>query len=70
MLVKIARRLDLSPGALLGDGAASPVGPPVFENLGAPGALELVNAYAKISRADLRQSVVHLAKTLAKAFSI
>ena len=39
----------------------------MFQSLGVTGAIELVNAYAKISNGEVRRSVVHLVKTFAGA---
>jgi transcriptional regulator with XRE-family HTH domain len=68
MLVRIAKRLDISVAALVGEQeAAIPDRAEVFQSLGAPGALELLNAYARIPDADVRKAILQMTKVLAKA---
>jgi transcriptional regulator with XRE-family HTH domain len=67
MLVRIARALDTSASALLGEGeAAISQRADTFQSLGVAGGLDLLNAFAKLHDADMRKALVHLAKTLAK----
>jgi len=64
-LVRIAKALSVPAAALLGE-----QDPPlakradVFQSLGVSGALELVNAYAKIPDAEMRKAVLQFAKTI------
>jgi transcriptional regulator with XRE-family HTH domain len=68
MLVKIARALDTTVSALVGEGDANvPHGAQVFQALNVPGALNLLNAYASIDGAEVRRSILHAAKMIAKA---
>jgi transcriptional regulator with XRE-family HTH domain len=66
-LVRIARKLDTRVAWLVGDEEASPGGARMFSHLGMPGALELLEAFAKIPDADVRRAIVRLTKTMAKA---
>ena len=66
-LVRIARELDITVAALVGEQEeAIPHRTEVFRSLGVTGALELLNAYAKIRDADVRKAIVQLTKMVAK----
>ena len=66
-LVRIAKELDITVAALVGEQEdAIPHRTEVFKSLGVTGALELLNAYAKIKDADVRKAIVQLTKTVAK----
>ena len=68
MLVRIAKTLDVSASALLGEADQEiPQRTEVFQSLGVTGAIDLVNAFARIPDAEVRRSVVHLVKTFALA---
>lgn len=68
MLVRIAKVLDVPAGSLLGEAdEGSTPRTEVFQSLGVTGAIELVNAYAKIPNGEVRRSVVHLVKSFANA---
>jgi transcriptional regulator with XRE-family HTH domain len=65
-LVRIARELDMTVSDLVGEQeAAIPHRTEVFQSLGLTGALELVDAYAKIHDTDVRKAIVQLTKALA-----
>ena len=70
MLVKIARRLETSVSALVGEDEASASRPGampsgVYQQLATPGALELLEAFAEIGDGDTRRAMVRLAKAVA-----
>lgn len=70
VLVRIARTLDLTAGSLLGEDEQPLVHRPgVFESLGVGGALELVDAYAKIPDTELRKAVLQFTKTVSRKIS-
>lgn len=65
-LVQTARVLDTTVAELVGEGdGASVEDPSVFQSLGVTGALDLLNAYAKIGDANVRKAVLQLTKILA-----
>jgi len=67
VLVRISRVLETPASALLGEAEAEGRHPPdAFQSLGVAGALDLLNAYAKLPDAETRRALVHLTKTLAK----
>jgi transcriptional regulator with XRE-family HTH domain len=69
-LVRIAKELDITVAALVGEQEeAIPQRTEVFKSLGVTGALELLNAYARIRDADVRKAVVQLTKSVAKGAS-
>ena len=66
-LVRLARALDTSVAALVGEAAREPSTPGIYEKLSAPGAIELLEAYADVPDYEARQAVVALVKALASA---
>jgi transcriptional regulator with XRE-family HTH domain len=64
-LVRTASALGVATAALLGEGEPATVRP-VFHQLATPGALDLIDAYARIEEADVRRALLTLARTLAK----
>jgi transcriptional regulator with XRE-family HTH domain len=70
MLVRTARELDITVAELVGEQEqAIPHRTEVFRSLGETGALELLNAFAKIPGGDVRKAIVQLTKSLAKALA-
>lgn len=65
ILVRIAAHLGVAPAELLGDSGSTAAQSEIFRSLGVNGANELVHAYAAISDARVRQSVLQLAQALA-----
>jgi transcriptional regulator with XRE-family HTH domain len=66
-LVKIARALETSVAALVGESGEAPSEAPVFRHLAAPGAVGLLEAFAKIPDPDVRRALIRLTKSLAKS---
>ncbi len=70
MLVKIAKRLDTTVGALVGEdeAASRPAAVPasVYQSLAAPGAIELLQAFSSIEDGETRRAVVRLARAVAE----
>jgi transcriptional regulator with XRE-family HTH domain len=67
MLVKIARRLDITVASLVGDSEFHSDDAGEFPALGAPGASELLEAFTRISDPDVRKAVVRLVSAMARA---
>ena len=68
MLVHIAKRLDTTVASLVGEREAVIADrAAVFQSLGVTGALDLLNAYARVSDADVRRAILQMTKTLAKS---
>jgi transcriptional regulator with XRE-family HTH domain len=65
-LVRTARALGVATAVLVGEGGESATDRPVFHQLATPGAFDLIDAYARIADADVRRSLLNLARTLAK----
>jgi transcriptional regulator with XRE-family HTH domain len=66
-LVRVARALDTSVAALVGEGDAAPSDAPMFRHLATPGAFGLLEAFVKIPDPEVRRAVIRLARSLAKA---
>ncbi len=64
MLVKIAKKLETSVGALVGENDVDRHAHDVYQKLAAPGALELLEAFAKMADPDARRAFVSLAKVV------
>lgn len=64
MLVKIAARLETTVAALVGEDGQAPVEAIVYAQLAAPGATELLAAFAQIGDGDVRRALVTLAEGL------
>jgi transcriptional regulator with XRE-family HTH domain len=66
-LVRTARALGTTVSALVGEQEeALPHRTDVFRSLGVAGALDLLNAYAKIQDADVRKAIVQLTRTVGR----
>jgi transcriptional regulator with XRE-family HTH domain len=66
-LVRIARELDVTVAALVGEqDDIIPAGPEVFQSLGVTGALELLNAYAKVPNLEVRKTILQTTKAIAR----
>ena len=68
MLVRIARRLDTTVAALVGEDEAAVAERPaaeVYQRLAAPGALELLEAYAALPDGETKRAIVRLMKAIA-----
>ena len=66
VLVRIAAHLGIAPAELLGDSTPAADQGALFRSLGVNGASDLVHAYAAISDAGVRRSLLVLARSLAK----
>ncbi|HEX7761872.1 MAG TPA: helix-turn-helix transcriptional regulator [Caulobacteraceae bacterium] len=64
MLVKIAAKLETTVAALVGEDGAAPVETLIFSQLTAPGASDLLTAFANIRDGDARRAVLTLALSL------
>ena len=64
MLVKIARRLDCTVASLVGE-EGGPVDDSLAPTLAVPGALELVDAFARIEDPQVRRRALELLTALA-----
>ena len=66
VLVRIGARLGIAPAELLDDGVPAAAQGELFRCLGVNGAAELVHTYAAISDAEVRRSLLLLARSLSK----
>jgi len=66
VLVRMAAHLGVAPSELLGHSVPSEGQGELFRCLGVTGAAELIQTYAEIPDAELRRSVLNLARALAK----
>jgi transcriptional regulator with XRE-family HTH domain len=66
MLVKIARRLECSAGALLGETEGHAGDEEFLKLLSSPGAVELLAAFNRISDPTTRAAVINVARGLAQ----
>ncbi|HLI66213.1 MAG TPA: helix-turn-helix domain-containing protein [Caulobacteraceae bacterium] len=66
-LVRVGKALDITVAALVGEEGGGPSDGPMFRHLAAPGAFDLVEAYARISDAEVRRAVLRLTRTLARS---
>jgi len=66
MLVKIARKLQCSAGALLGETEEHAGDAEFLSMLSTPGAVELMKAFNRISDPDLRSAMISVARGLAE----
>jgi len=64
MLVKIAAKLETTVGILVGENGAAPAESLIFAQLEAPGASELLAAFALIKDAEARRAVITLTRSL------
>lgn len=64
VLVRIAERLGVSPGDLLGENPRSDTVDGMAQTLAMPGALDLLSAYAGINDASVRHALLALARSL------
>lgn len=69
MLVKIARRLECSAAALLGETEAHAGDAEFLQLLSAPGAVDLLTAFNKIEDPTTRSAVINVARGLARSGS-
>lgn len=69
MLVKIARRLECSAAALLGETEAHAGDAEFLQLLSAPGAVDLLTAFNKIEDSTTRAAVINVARGLARSGS-
>lgn len=65
MLVHIARRLDTTVAALVGEECVSNASPRLLEKLATPDALALLQAYSRIHRSRAREAIVGLVTEMA-----
>ena len=65
MLVRIARRLDTTVAALVGEESVSTTSPRLLETLATPDALALLQAYARIHRTRAKEAIVGLVMEMA-----
>jgi transcriptional regulator with XRE-family HTH domain len=66
-LVRVARALDTTVAALVGEDDSAPSDAPMFRHLSTPGAFGLLEAFVKIPDPEVRRALIRLAKTLAKS---
>ena len=66
MLVKIARVLETTVAALVGEDGSAPVEAMVYAQLGTPAATDLLAAFARISDGESRRAVLTLAEALSR----
>jgi transcriptional regulator with XRE-family HTH domain len=66
-LVKIARALETSVAALVGENGLAPSDAPLFRHLSAPGALAMLEAFVKVPDPEVRRALIRLTKSLAKS---
>ncbi len=66
MLVRIARRLDTTVGALVGEDGSSGQPAEIYQKLAAPGAIELLDAFTDLPDGEARRAVVRLVATMAE----
>jgi transcriptional regulator with XRE-family HTH domain len=64
MLVKIAKRLGTSVGALVGENDPERHTHDVYQKLAAPGALDLLDAFAKMADPEARRALISLVKAV------
>ena len=64
MLVRIAKRLETSVGELVGEDAEPRGDQSLFEKLATPGAVQLLEAFAKLQQPALRTAVLNLTRAL------
>ena len=64
MLVKIGARLDVTVGALVGEDGGDKLQTIIYTQLSAPGALEMLDAFARIQDGESRRAVLTLASAL------
>jgi transcriptional regulator with XRE-family HTH domain len=67
MLVRIARRLETTVGALVGEEGLAAAEPQVLEALASPDALALLQAFSQIHRRRAKEAIVGLVTELAAA---
>ena len=67
MLVKIAASLETTVAALVGEDGSAPVEAVIYAQLSAPGALELLAAFAKIGDGESRRALLTVAEKLSTA---
>jgi transcriptional regulator with XRE-family HTH domain len=65
MLVRIARRLDTTVAALVGEESVMTAPPRLLEQLATPDAMSLLQAYSRISRSRAREAIVGLVNEMA-----
>ena len=66
-LVGVARALDTTVGWLVGEeGVGDSESEALLQSLAAPGALELLQAFAEIERASARQALIALAREMGR----
>src|ERR1700689_216871 len=66
MLVKSATAMGITVAALVGENGSGAVEPVAIAQLGTPGAVELLAAFASIESADLRRALVAVAQATAR----
>jgi len=64
MLVRIAKRLETTVGELVGEDAEPRGDQSLFEKLATPGAVQLLEAFAKLNQPSLRAAVLNLTRAL------
>lgn len=67
MLVKIAKVLETTVAALVGEDASAPVEGIVLAQLATPGAVNLLSAFAAIKSGEDRRALLTLSEALARA---
>jgi transcriptional regulator with XRE-family HTH domain len=70
MLVKLAASLGTNVAALVGEDPAVVVSPVVEAQLGTPGAVELLAAYAAINDGEVRRALLSATQGLARAAKV
>lgn len=61
-LVRVARFLDTTVAAILGEDSETPLDAVVLEQLAIPGAMEMLQAYVEVGSPGLRNSLLSLAR--------
>ncbi len=65
MLVKIARHLETTVAALVGEGETDEHAPPILTALLRPGTAELFSAFNRVDNPKVQRALIHLLETLA-----
>ncbi len=64
MLVRIAKRLETSVAALVGDDGSEPLATEVLQQLASPGAIELLDGFCALPNNETRQAILRLIAAL------
>jgi transcriptional regulator with XRE-family HTH domain len=65
-LVRVGRALNIPVAALVGEDGTSSLGP-MYRHLSTPGAVDLLDSYARIPDPEVRRAMVRLSTTIARA---